>query len=119
MQAFLLIFSNVILVVIGQTFIKKGVNSVGSFTEMPFLSFLITTFTTPLILIGISLYADSSVIWLMALSKVNLSVAYPALSMGYVLIILSSWLFLHESIGIIKLLGVAFICLGVILVFRA
>ena len=118
MQDFLLILANVFLVVCGQTLIKQGMNKIGSFSSMPIFNFLIKAFTAPLVIIGLILYVISAVVWVMVLSRVDLSVAYPMLSLGYILILFSSWFFLGETITVLRIVGVFLICLGVFFVFR-
>ena len=118
MQNLLLIIANVILVVIGQTFIKMGMNKVGGFEWHNLGSFLVKAFTNPLAITGIILYIISSAIWLMVLSKVDLSFAYPMLSLGYVLILIISAIFLHETVGPMRIVGVLLIVIGIIVVFR-
>jgi len=107
------------MVVAGQFCMKFGINKVGSFSSMPITQFLVKAFTTPIILLGIALYAVSAVVWIIILSKVDLSFAYPMLSIGYVLVLIISWAFLGESINLIKILGVVFICLGIIFIFKS
>lgn len=119
LQTTLLILLDIILVVAGQFCMKFGINKVGSFNSMPMGQFLIKAFTTPIIILGIALYAVSAVVWIIILSKVDLSFAYPMLSIGYVLVLLVSWAFLGESINLIKILGIAFICLGIIFIFKS
>lgn len=118
LQTTLLILLNIVMVVSGQFCMKFGINKIGSFNSIPIGQFLIKAFTAPLILLGIALYAVSAIFWIIILSKVELSFAYPMLSFGYVLILLVSWLFLGENMNFLKILGVIFISLGVILIFR-
>jgi len=118
MQNFLLILANIFLAVSGQIFIKQGINKVGSFSAMPLMKFLTKAFTSPLVIMGLILYIISAVIWVMVLSKVDLSFAYPMLSLGYILILLFSALFLGEAIGGLRILGVALICIGIFFIYR-
>jgi multidrug transporter EmrE-like cation transporter len=68
---------------------------------------------------GMVCYAASVCVWLAALSKAPVSTAYPMLSLGYVVVAAVSVLWLGESMGPAKVLGIAFICAGVILVSRS
>jgi drug/metabolite transporter (DMT)-like permease len=61
------------------------------------------------------MYGVSSLFWLFILSKLPLSLAYPLVSMGYVLVVFFSWLLLREQVGIGRMVGVAVICCGVAL----
>ena len=68
---------------------------------------------------GMVCYAASVCVWLAALSKAPVSTAYPMLSLGYVVVAAVSVLWLGESMGPDKVLGIALICAGVILVSRS
>jgi multidrug transporter EmrE-like cation transporter len=68
---------------------------------------------------GMVCYATSVCVWLAALSKAPVSTAYPMLSLGYVVVAAVSVLWLGESMGPAKVLGIALICAGVILVSRS
>lgn len=119
LQTTLLILINIAMVVAGQFCMKFGINKVGSFNSMPASQFLIKAFTTPIIILGIALYAVSAVVWIIILSKVDLSFAYPMLSIGYVLVLLVSWAFLGEQMNFFKVFGIIFIALGIIFIFKS
>jgi len=68
---------------------------------------------------GMVCYATSVCVWLAALSKAPVSTAYPMLSLGYVVVAAVSVMWLGESMGPAKVLGIALICAGVILVSRS
>jgi multidrug transporter EmrE-like cation transporter len=68
---------------------------------------------------GMMCYAVSVCVWLAALSKAPVSVAYPMLSLGYVVVAAVSAMWLGESLTLMKVQGIALICAGVILVSRS
>ena len=68
---------------------------------------------------GMLCYATSVCVWLAALAKAPVSTAYPMLSLGYVAVATVSFLWLGESMGPAKVLGIALICAGVVLVSRS
>jgi multidrug transporter EmrE-like cation transporter len=68
---------------------------------------------------GMVCYAASVCVWVAALSKAPVSTAYPMLSLGYVVVAAVSVLWLGESMGPAKALGIALICAGVVLVSRS
>jgi multidrug transporter EmrE-like cation transporter len=68
---------------------------------------------------GMVCYAASLCVWLAALSKAPVSTAYPMLSLGYVVVAAVSVAWLGESMSAAKMLGIALICVGVILVSRS
>jgi multidrug transporter EmrE-like cation transporter len=67
---------------------------------------------------GMVCYAASLCVWLAALSKAPVSTAYPMLSLGYVVVAAVSVMWLGESMAPAKVLGIALICAGVILLSR-
>ena len=120
MFAIAAIITSMVLGVIGQVCIKKGLNTLG---YIDFSSGLISSyskvFLSHYVMGGISLYGLGVFFWLYALSKVELSIAYPFFSLSYVLVMLLSWGFLGESISPLRWVGVATICLGVFLISRS
>ncbi len=72
----------------------------------------------PHILGGVACYVVSLVVWIMALSRVEVSIAYPMLSIGYVVNALAAWYLFGESLTALKLTGIGFIVVGVFLVAR-
>ncbi|HEX3848023.1 MAG TPA: SMR family transporter [Steroidobacteraceae bacterium] len=68
---------------------------------------------------GLCCYVASMCVWLAALTKAPVSTAYPMLSLGYVAVTAVSVLWLGETLSAGKVLGIALICLGVVLVSRS
>lgn len=117
----LLILCSVLLAVFGQFFLKKGMLDIG---EIPFnlgtpMFLLVRVFSNFKLFFGFTLFALSSIVWLVVLSKVELSFAYPMVSMGYIFTILLSWKYLGETISPIRWLAVLVICAGVFLLSRS
>jgi drug/metabolite transporter (DMT)-like permease len=106
--------------VIGQLLLKKAMNSIGVITPtaggLPSIALRIAT--SPLVVIGLSCYVLGSFFWLIALSRTDLSFAYPFASLSYVLIFAGSWYFFGEHINSMRLSGLVVIILGVVLVSR-
>jgi drug/metabolite transporter (DMT)-like permease len=106
--------------VIGQVFIKKGLTSLGG---LDFSTGLVNSFAriflTPFTILGLSLYFLGVFFWLYALSKVDLSYAYPFVSLSYALAVLFSWLILGENISYLRWAGVFVISFGVLLISRS
>ena len=107
------------IAVVGQLFIKAGLNTLGdiSFSQNLLASY-IRIFLSPLVLLGTITYFISVLFWLYVLSKVDLSFAYPFLAFSYVLVTLASHWFLGETIPPFRWAGVLVICFGVIMVAR-
>ena len=111
---------SIIIVVVGQVLIKQCLNSLG---HIDFSSGLIKAYSlilfNPLAIFGIILYAIGVLFWLYALSKLDLSYAYPFLALTYVLVALAGWFFLNENISLIRWIGIIVICIGVVLISRS
>ncbi len=73
----------------------------------------------PHILAGLACYVVSVVVWVVALSRVPVSVAYPMLSIGYVVNALAAWYLLGEAVTPMRLVGIGIIVLGVFIVARS
>jgi len=103
---------------LGQLLLKIGASQLVPFAlNLPHLpGTLVRAFTNPWVLAGTMLYATSMVTWLKVLSTMELSSAYPLVSLGYVLVLLLSFVFLGEQFSLYKLLGVAAVITGVILI---
>tara|TARA_B100001245_G_C22723077_1_gene351261 strand:+ start:106 stop:483 length:378 start_codon:yes stop_codon:yes gene_type:complete len=118
MKDFTLLLFNVILSVLGQILLKQGMNQVGeisgSFQQMA--PKLIQALMNPFVIGGIGVYGSTTLIWLVVLSRIKLSVAYPMISLGYIFSILFSWLLFKEDVPKIRVLGAFVICIGVYLV---
>ncbi len=113
-KTFLLVLLSVLMVDSGQLLIKHGLNNLeADITLSSFIPSLPLLFSDVFIVCGIALFALSSLSWLSALSRADLSYAYPMLSMGYIVVALLSWLFFSESMGISKLVGIFIIAGGV------
>jgi multidrug transporter EmrE-like cation transporter len=68
--------------------------------------------------VGLACYGVSVVVWLGALSRVPVSIAYPMLSIGYVVNAFAAALLFDEVLSVGKLAGIAMICAGVITLAR-
>lgn len=121
MKSALMVLVPVFIGVVGQLFLKTGMLQIGQFAING--PVLISTFlkvaTNFAVLFGLLLYAVSAVLWLIVLSRMELSFAYPLLSVGYILVLLCSWFFFKESISIVRWAGVLVICFGVFLISRS
>lgn len=114
------IMAAVILVVVGQTLAKLGMQSLGNIdTSRGLAAFYLKVFLNPYIITGTVLYGSAVFFWLYVLSKAELSFAYPFLALTYVLVILAAWLILGESIPILRWVGLLVICIGVFLVAKS
>jgi len=119
--SFSLLMLGVLLNASAQLLLKAGTNAVGhfEFSAANILPVGMKLALQPHILGGMACYVVSLVVWIMGLSRVPVSVAYPMLSIGYVLNALAAWYLFGESLTAQKLIGIGFIIGGVILVTRS
>jgi len=105
----------------GQVLLKKGMNSIGPLTlsVKQLGSILWRIGTNPYVIIGLTIYVGGTVFWLTALSRVDLSYAYPFASLSYVVMLVASWLIFHENITPLRLLGALVVGLGVFIISRS
>jgi multidrug transporter EmrE-like cation transporter len=115
-----LLLAGVLLNASAQLLLKAGTNAVGhfEFTTQNLLPVGMRLALQPHILGGMACYAISLVVWILGLSRVPVSVAYPLLSIGYVINAIAAWYLFGESLTAQKLVGIGFIVLGVVLVTR-
>lgn len=103
----------------GELFLKRGMNEIGTFdfASVPtIVPTLIRIFTNPSIWIGFIGFMGGSVFWLSVISRVPLSLAYPILGLGYVVVAVESWIFLGEKFNPLLLLGAIVVGIGVAMV---
>lgn len=103
--------------VAGQTVIKLGIGHSGAALKLTSLFLLILK--SPLIMIGLFLYGVGALAWIAVLSRLDLSVAYPFLSLNFVLIALVSQLILGEAVPLMRWCGIGFICVGILVIAQS
>lgn len=114
---YLYIAATVSLTVYGQLILKWRIGAYGMLPAPAFekLKFVLLLLLDPLILSGFVAAFGAALAWMAAMTKFDLSHAYPFMALNFVLILmLSGWLF-HEPITALKVIGVALIVLGTLL----
>lgn len=116
-----LVLAGVLLNAAAQLLLKAGTNAVGhfEFSAANVVPVGLRLALEPHILGGVTCYVVSLVVWIMALSRVEVSIAYPMLSIGYVVNAIAAWYLFGESLTALKLTGIGFIVVGVFLVARS
>ncbi len=72
----------------------------------------------PFFILGLLLYAISVLNWIVVLSRLELSVAYPLMSIGYILTLFAGVYWYAEPISVTRVVGILTIITGVILITR-
>lgn len=106
-----------ILAASGQISWKLGMKGVGSIQNYDVLT-LTRMFSNVYVVLGTMLYAFSTIFWLSALSKKDLSYAYPFIAGTYIMVLLLSTFFLHEELGFNRLLGASIVLAGLVVIIR-
>ncbi|WP_321495393.1 SMR family transporter [uncultured Desulfobacter sp.] len=116
-----LIIFGVLLNAAAQLALKQGMRQIGYFEfslqNSSHLFFAVAS--SPYIIAGLTCYVISVVVWLLVLSRVEVSYAYPLLSIGYIVTAFAGWFLFQESLSPTRWTGIAVICIGVWLVTRS
>tara|TARA_A100000171_G_scaffold52947_1_gene74492 strand:- start:845 stop:1219 length:375 start_codon:yes stop_codon:yes gene_type:complete len=116
-----LIIFCVLLNTAAQILLKVGMKSIGHFDFIlqNFWPIFLKIAQNPAIIGGLFLYVLSVGFWMMALSRVDVSYAYPLSSLGYVFTALAGYWFLQENLSATRILGIIVILGGVYLVSKS
>jgi drug/metabolite transporter (DMT)-like permease len=119
--AIIYILISVLAGALGQILLKKGMGSMGPLTlSMDQVGGILWRIATnPYVVIGLFVYVCGTLFWLVALSRVDLSYAYPFASLSYIVMLAASWFLFHENITPMRLLGTVVVGLGVFLISRS
>jgi multidrug transporter EmrE-like cation transporter len=101
---------------VGQVMLKHGMQVASSRAAHSRGSLAVAAITSPWVLLGLVVFAVSAVVWLAALSRVPLSVAYPFNALGYLGILTASILVLHERATLLTWAGSLMVVAGLIVV---
>lgn len=119
--SFSMIMAGVMFNAAAQILMKTGTNAVGyfEFSAANIVPVGWKLATEPHIMGAMACYVFGVVIWILALSRVQVSIAYPLLSMGYVVNAVAAWYLFNESFNPAKVTGMGVIILGVLIISRA
>ncbi len=121
MSTIMLILIATALGVIGQMMLKQGMGAMGplALTLDSTPSIILRIVTSPMVIGGLLIYGIGTFFWLITLSRIDLSVAYPFVSLNHIIIFLLAWLVLHEQVNPLRAAGVIVICAGMLMVARS
>lgn len=120
-SSILLILLSIFIAIGGQLLLKVGINRIGmiNFGSADALKqFFSGVIKSPLVMSGLFLYVVSAAIWLIVISAVDLSFAYPFLGFTYVMILVLSKFILKEDVNPIRWVGALIITIGVVVISR-
>ena len=121
LTVFSLLLTGVLLNAAAQLFLKAGTRQIGefAFSADNIIPVGWQLATQPFILAGVCCYVVSLIVWILGLSRVPVSIAYPMLSIGYVISAMAAWWLFGETLTAQKMAGIGFIIIGVFLVARS
>ena len=120
MLTFTFIIISVMLSVIAQILLKHGMSnsSVQAALNSDIINAFITIFTNVSVVAGLAAYVSSAGIWLLVLSKIDVSKAYPFVGLGFIGTMMFAYWFLNEPLTMTKVLGTLLVLAGVLLISR-
>lgn len=128
MKNFIMILFCVLLGSVAQLSLKNGLTSVGRFEGeiagassfvAQFAAFLMRAFKNPFVIFGFLLYGVASLAWMIVVSRVPLSLAYPMIALTYVIVVIMSRVLFHEDVSPMRFASLGVICLGVFMLSRS
>lgn len=116
-----IILTSVGLNALAQILLKQGMLAIGrfDFAAGQLAAVLPRVALSPFIAGGMVCYALSIGLWLLVLSRVDVSAAHPFLSIGFVISAIVGYWFFGEAIGPTRILGIVLICAGVVMISRS
>ena len=119
-MGYVYIFLTIVFTVYGQLILKQQVNTLASVPSGIDLLFFYLKFiaTRPLVLSGFVSAFLASLAWMAAISKFELSYAYPFMSLNFVIVVIASLFIFGENLNFYKVAGLSVICLGVFIVSK-
>jgi multidrug transporter EmrE-like cation transporter len=120
-SSFSYLFAGILLNACAQLLLKAGTNRLGEITLAPstLLPTLMQLGTNLPILGGLALYGLSVITWIAGLSRVDVSIAYPLLSLGYVVNAIAAYYLFGEVLSTQRILAIGIILLGVYILARS
>jgi uncharacterized membrane protein len=114
---FLYILATVLFTVYGQLVVKWQVAQAGAYplAISERLIFLLKLLLNPWIMSGVAAGFLALLCWMIAMTRFDLSYAYPFMSLAFVFVLILSAIFFHEAVTIPTALGVALVVAGIII----
>ncbi len=115
------ILTGIFLNAIAQLLLKKGTNAIGAIhlTAENWFSIGVQLATQLPIIGGLTCYVFSVIVWIIGLSRVDVTIAYPLLSIGYIVNAIGAWYFLGEMMSLQRMLAIGVIIIGVALLVKS
>ena len=102
--------------VAGQFLLKAGALKLGKVNATNWIGHIFSMLMTPELLAGLCFYGLGAVVYILLLTRVNLSVAGPSAALIYVFSVFMGYFFFREAIPLSRVIGLGLIICGVVLV---
>lgn len=116
----MLVLTAVLINAAAQLLLKVGARALHEFTFSigNIVPIIVKLATNSFILGGLACYVVSVLVWIVLLSRVEVSLAYPLVSLGYIVTALAAWWLFGEHLSTERVAGIAVILFGVFLITR-
>jgi multidrug transporter EmrE-like cation transporter len=120
-STFAFLFTGICLNALAQLLLKKGTNAIGAIhlTAENWFPIGLKLATQLPIIGGLTCYVISVFVWIVGLSRVDVTIAYPLLSIGYIINAIGAWYFLGEAVSAQRVLAIFVIIIGVVLLTKS
>ena len=117
MTNYLYIFGTILFTVYGQLVLKWRISNYGVLPEQlsQKIIFILRLFTDPFILSGFFAAFIAALFWMAAMTKFDLSHAYPFMAVNFVLVLILSGFLFSEAITMLKVIGISLVVIGIFL----
>lgn len=115
----ILILSSVLLNCAAQLCMRQGMLEIGEIDVAKLFTYALVLICNLWLWLAMVCYVVSILLWIVVLSRVEVSYAYPFSSIGYVVAAIAGYMLFHEHLTLIRISGILVICLGVVLIARS
>jgi len=115
-KRFVIILIPILLSAVAQIIMKLGLGGITVKNDLK--AFFVNSLTSPGVMIGLALYGLGAMLWLIVLSREDVSFAFPLVSLAYVIAIVLSWAILKETITPPRIIGSLIIMVGIVIIAK-
>ena len=117
MDVLIIILIGITLASLGQISWKWGMNIEGAITEFD-IDTLVSMALNPYVILGLSMYGLSTLCWLIALSRKDLSYVYPFIALTFIIVLLASKFIFNEELPFLRVIGTFIVILGIFVIVQ-
>ena len=117
MDALIIILAGIAFASLGQISWKWGMNIEGAVTKLD-LDTLMSMIMNPYVVLGLAMYGLSTLCWLIALSRKDLSYVYPFTILTFIIVLLTSKFLFNEELPVLRIIGTLIVIFGILVIVR-